>query len=151
MAKQVIRITENDIKRIVTESVNRILNESYFDDESNYEEVRGWIEMMMRCFGATKGSALDVLRSSNDEIMQNQFRTIHGVNIEYNVMGYGEPEMGIECDATCDGKFSVADDIVGFIQTSVKKSDGFFTLDMDYEPNANFVRFKLIPFNALYM
>lgn len=147
MAKQVVRITENELKRIISESVKKILMEEHFEDESNYNEVRDWVKMMLRCFGATKYSANIILNSSNDGLMQNQFTTKHGVNIEYNIVDYGGPEMGIECDATCDSKFSVADDIEGFVRTSIDASNGYFSLDMNYTSNPNFVRFKLVPFN----
>ena len=66
--KQVIRINENQLRQIVTESVKRILNESIqYQLVDNLKEMIG--AMLNRCYKYPQGGGT-ILQSDVDEIYQ---------------------------------------------------------------------------------
>jgi hypothetical protein len=144
MKKQVIRLTEGDLNKIITESVKRILKEDY-DNQSN---VKDWVDMMLRCFRASKLSAANILRGADASLMDNQFISMNGVIVEYTIREIGTPNVYIDCVATPKANSNMNYDLIDYIDESVSKSNNYFDVDIDSETNANFIRFKLIPTNA---
>ena len=112
------------------------------ENEYNYDEEREWVDMMYRIFGASPTNLNNI-----DDVVNGVFRTNNGlrIEIEYNIVGYGNSDKGIECDAFLNGKVDRYD-VMDYIESVVNSSNGYFNLEMEnYTENSNFVRFKLVP------
>ena len=156
--KKTVKINESQLRNIIKESIKRCLNERSIDrlgginvdwdgagldndEEDSYVEMEGWVKKMCELFGAR----VPKLQSYQD-IQNGTIRTQNGLMIEYSIVGYGNDGDGIECDVRLDGSQD-RDAVEDYIRNAVSIEPSFFKLDMDYDVNPNFVRFRLIPFN----
>ena len=115
MGKQVIRLTENSLRRIIKESVNKILNEysvnEILDDPHDYAKVKGlsaaayklartpgadpsWAERKMRQSNAIKDRARKLSReySASEGNNQNVDWAMAGMNTHRVEQGMDDPK-----------------------------------------------------------
>ena len=122
MAKKLIRLTENDIHRIVKASVNKILREKYegFDDDFDEDEEND----ELAAAGATGGVTPEQIQGWEEDLWININKTFQNANYLFN--------------KTRDERFAkISEAISNAFELFPSNADRIY-MKIDYDPDAGY-------------
>jgi len=122
MAKKLIRLTENDIHRIVKASVNKILRERYegFDDDFDEDDEND----ELAAAGATGGATPEQIQGWEEDLWININKTFQNANYLFN--------------KTRDKRFAkISEAISNAFELFPSNADRIY-MKIDYDPDAGY-------------